>query len=77
MRLIFGGFIVGRTKEEEKENAEEKLEWAIAHFQHQVATQQVVSRHRWLGVRRACRHDQTAACGTVHDSASPRPRHGR
>ena len=39
MRLIFGGFIVGRTKEEEKENAEEKLEWAIAHFQHQVATQ--------------------------------------
>ena len=23
MRLIFGGFIVGRTKEEEKENAEE------------------------------------------------------
>ena len=34
---------MGRTKEEEKENAEEKLEWATTHFRLWVATQQVVS----------------------------------
>ena len=69
MRLIFGGFIVGRTKEEEKENAEEKLEWATAHFQHQVETQQVVSRHRWAGCVQGM---QARPDGCVRSSARQR-----
>ena len=39
---------MGRTKRKKKRNTGEKLEWATAHFQHWVATQQVVSRPGWL-----------------------------
>ena len=46
-------------KGKEKRSAGEKLGWATAHFNHQVMTQQVVSRHGQLGVHRASAHSRT------------------